>query len=120
MKQMKYSHGWLLAVGLIKDRFLLTLLTVLLLLSIFPSDGLARDHLPDYDVVVIGGTPAGVASAIAAARADKTVIIIAQAPIPGGVLSLGLLRLDDKYLASDSGGMGEVRHRVNTDHRTEG
>ncbi|MDA0350482.1 MAG: FAD-dependent oxidoreductase [Verrucomicrobia bacterium] len=119
MKQMKYSHGWLLAVGLIKDRFLLTLLTVLLLLSIFPSDGLARDHLPDYDVVVIGGTPAGVAAAIAAARADKTVIIIEQAPILGGVLSSGVLRLDDKYVESNSGVMDEFRQRVKTYHRTE-
>lgn len=43
----------------------------------------------EYDVVVVGGTPAGVAAAIAAARADKTVIIIEQAPVLGGVLSSG-------------------------------
>jgi len=61
----------------------------------------------EYDVVVVGGTPAGVAAAIAAARADKTVIIIEQAPVLGGVLSSGVLRLDDKYVESNSGVMEE-------------
>ena len=73
----------------------------------------------DYDVVVIGGTPAGVAAAIAAARADKTVIIIEQAPVLGGVLSSGVLRLDDKYVESNSGVMEEFRQRVKAFHRTE-
>ena len=71
----------------------------------------------DYDVVVIGGTPAGVAAAIAAARADKTVIIIEQAPVLGGVLSSGVLRLDDKYVESNSGVMEEFRQRVKAYHR---
>jgi hypothetical protein len=71
------------------------------------------------DVVVIGGTPAGVAAAIAAARADKTVIIIEQAPGLGGVLSSGVLRLDDKYVESNSGVMEEFRKRVKAYHRTE-
>ena len=48
-----------------------------------------------YDVIVIGGTPAGVAVAIAAGRAEKSVIIIEQSPLLGGVLSSGVLRLDD-------------------------
>ena len=73
----------------------------------------------DYDVVVIGGTPAGVAAAIAAARADKTVIIIEQAPVLGGVLSSGVLRLDDKYVESNSGVMEEFRQRVKAYHRTK-
>ena len=73
----------------------------------------------EYDVVVIGGTPAGVAAAIAAARADKTVIVIEQAPVLGGVLSSGVLRLDDKYVESNSGVMEEFRQRVKAYHRTE-
>jgi len=73
----------------------------------------------NYDVVIIGGTPAGVAAAIAAARADKTVIIIEQAPVLGGVLSSGVLRLDDKYVESNSGVMDEFRQRVKAYHRTE-
>ena len=73
----------------------------------------------DADVVVIGGTPAGVAAAIAAARADKTVLIIEQSPVLGGVLSSGVLRLDDKYVESNSGVMEEFRQRVKAYHRTE-
>jgi len=73
----------------------------------------------DYDIVVIGGTPAGVAAAIAAARADKTVMIIEQTPVLGGVLSSGVLRLDDKYVEANSGVMDEFRLRVKAYHRTE-
>lgn len=81
------------------------------------ADGATQAN--DYDVVVIGGTPAGVAAAIAAARADKTVIIIEQSPVLGGVLSSGVLRLDDKYVESNSGVMEEFRQRVKAYHRAE-
>ena len=74
---------------------------------------------PAYDIIVIGGTPAGTAAAIAAARADKTVVIIEQAPVLGGVLSSGVLRLDDKYVEANSGVMEEFRLRVKNYHRTE-
>ena len=56
-----------------------------------------------YDVVVIGGTPAGVAAAIAAGRAGKSVILIEQSPVLGGVHSSGVIRLDDLYVESNSG-----------------
>ena len=68
---------------------LLKMLPVLVLLTTAIASAAEPDR--DYDVVVIGGTPAGVAAAIAAARADKTVIIIEQAPCLGGVLSSGVL-----------------------------
>ncbi len=72
-----------------------------------------------YDVIVIGGTPAGVAAAIAAGRAEKSVIIIEQSPILGGVLSSGMLRLDDYYVESNSGVIEEYRQRVSKYHRTK-
>ena len=78
----------------------------------------APETANDYDVVVIGGTPAGIAAAIAAGRAGKTVIVIEQSPVLGGVLSSGVLRLDDKYVASNSGVMEEFRRRVSNYHRT--
>lgn len=96
---------------------LLKMLSVLVLLITAIASAAEPDR--DYDVVVIGGTPAGVAAAIAAARADKTVIIIEQAPSLGGVLSSGVLRLDDKYVESNSGVMEEFRQRVKAYHRTE-
>jgi len=103
------------------------LLIVIALLSAISNQGKAvneaTDTAPeqanDYDVVVIGGTPAGIAAAIAAGRAGKTVIVIEQSPVLGGVLSSGVIRLDDLYVESNSGVMEEFRQRVRTYHRTE-
>ena len=95
------------------------ILTVLVMFTATIASAADPKQTNDYDVVVIGGTPAGVAAAIAAARADKTVIIIEQAPVLGGVLSSGVLRLDDKYVESNSGVMEDFRQRVKAYHRTE-
>ena len=65
----------------------------------------------DYDVAVIGGTPAGIAAAIAAGRAGKTVILIEQSPVLGGVLSSGVIRLDDLYVGHPEK-VGELASRV--------
>ncbi|MCR9296291.1 MAG: FAD-dependent oxidoreductase [bacterium] len=96
---------------------ILKILPIIVLLTTAVAQ--AEEPVPDYDVVVIGGTPAGIAAAIAAARADKTVMIIEQAPCLGGTLSSGVLRLDDKYVESNSGVMEEFRQRVKAYHRTE-
>jgi hypothetical protein len=82
-----------------------------------PPDVASTKAMP-YDVVVIGGTPAGIAAAIAAGRAGKTVVLIEQSPVLGGVLSSGVIRLDDLYVESNSGVMEEFRQRVRTYHRT--
>ena len=66
------------------------LIKVITTILLFTTSAISVSKLTEakeYDVVVVGGTPAGVAAAIAAARADKTVIIIEQAPVLGGVLS---------------------------------
>ena len=97
----------------------LRILTVLVMFTATIASAADPKQANDYDVVVIGGTPAGVAASIAAARADKTVIIIEQAPALGGVLSSGVLRLDDKYVESNSGVMEEFRQRVKAYHRNE-
>jgi hypothetical protein len=76
-------------------------------------------EVKQYDVIVIGGTPAGVAAAIAAGRAGKSVIIIEQSPVLGGVLSSGVLRLDDYYIESNSGVIEEFRQRVSKYHRSQ-
>lgn len=102
-------------------------LIVLTLLAAIGSHGidlLAATHTitrqaSNYDVVVIGGTPAGVAAAIAAGRAGKTVVLVEQSPVLGGVLSSGVIRLDDLYVESNSGVMEEFRQRVRTYHRTQ-
>jgi hypothetical protein len=96
-----------------------------ILLALLAPQARASDPAPApvpaagaYDVVVVGGTPAGIAAAIAAARAGKTVVILEQAPVLGGVLSSGVLRLDDQYVESNSGVMEEFRRRVRAYHRT--
>lgn len=100
----------------IKMKHILTLLISLVLLN----DALAAEKPTSdiCDVVVIGGTPAGIAAAIAAARAGKSVILIEEAPVLGGVLASGVLRLDDQYVESNSGVMEEFRQRVKRYHRT--
>lgn len=76
-------------------------------------------EIPSYDVLVIGGTPAGVAAAIGAARLGKTVMVIEQSPVLGGVLSSGLIRLDDYYSEANSGVMESFRKSVKAYHRSE-
>lgn len=71
-----------------------------------------------YDVVVIGGTPAGVAAAIAAGRLGMRVILVEQAPVLGGVLSSGVNRLDDYVVEANSGVIEEFRQRVMNYHLT--
>ena len=71
-----------------------------------------------YDVVVVGGTPAGIAAAIAAGRMGKQVIIIEQSPVLGGMLASGVLRLDDHMRQANSGVMEAFRQRVKAYHRT--
>jgi hypothetical protein len=82
-----------------------------------------QQTIPDspnqHDIVIIGGTPAGIAAAIAAGRSGKKVIIIEQSPVLGGVLSSGVIRLDDYYVASNSGVIESFRQRVRAYHRTE-
>ncbi len=103
----------------------LLIFPVLLLASSLQAENARNHSIPgeplskDYDVVVIGGTPAGIAAAIAASRAEKAAIIIEQAPVLGGVLSSGVIRLDDKYVEANSGVMEEFRLRVKDYHRTE-
>ncbi|MEQ8556005.1 MAG: FAD-dependent oxidoreductase [Cyclobacteriaceae bacterium] len=72
----------------------------------------------DYDVVVVGGTPAGIAAAISAGRMGKKVIIIEQSPVLGGMLSSGVSRLDDLIVEANSGVMEEFRRKVASYHKS--
>lgn len=83
---------------------------VLLFFFITTNSATATGQTPPgpYDVVVIGGTPAGVAGAIAAGRLGMRVILVEQAPVLGGVLSSGVNRLDDYVVEANSGEIGRA------------
>ncbi|MBT5479331.1 MAG: FAD-dependent oxidoreductase [Verrucomicrobia bacterium] len=66
-------------------------------------------------MIIVGGTPSG----IAAAKSDKKVIILEQSSVLDGVLSSVVIRLDDYYLALNSGVIESFRQRVRTYHRSE-
>jgi ribulose 1,5-bisphosphate synthetase/thiazole synthase len=67
------------------------------------SRSIATDAAPRTDVLVVGGTPAGVAAALAAARRGEDVTLVAQRPVFGGVLTDATMDQWDLNLAPDGG-----------------
>ena len=65
---------------------------------VFP---LGVDAAAGIDVLVIGGTPAGVAAAVAAARRGQNVTLVAGRPVLGGVLTDATMDQWDLNLAPD-------------------
>lgn len=65
------------------------------------SRSVALDAAPGPGVLVVGGTPAGVAAAVAAARYGEDVTLVAQRPQLGGVLTDALMDQWDLNLAPD-------------------
>ena len=63
------------------------ILTGLCCLALLPAGQANAKEDTVYDVVVVAGTPAGIAAAIAAGRMGKSVIIIEQSPVLGGMLA---------------------------------
>ena len=66
------------------------------------------------DVLIIGGTPGGIASAVAAARAGRTVIVIEYHEHIGGMMTSGLGKSDVENRAMIGGLFKEFIHRVLT------
>jgi hypothetical protein len=67
------------------------------------SRSIATDAAPRSDVLVVGGTPAGFAAAIAAARRGENVTLVALRPVFGGVLTDATMDQWDLNLAPDGG-----------------
>jgi NADPH-dependent 2,4-dienoyl-CoA reductase/sulfur reductase-like enzyme len=61
----------------------------------------ALDAAPHADVLVVGGTPAGVAAALAAARRGENVTLVAGRPELGGVLTDATMDQWDLNVAPD-------------------
>jgi hypothetical protein len=75
------------------------LMVLLIFLSALPRAASARMTQPD--VLVVGGTPAGVAAAVAAARCGKRVDLVATRPHLGGILTDAMMDQWDLNLSRD-------------------
>lgn len=65
-----------------------------------------------FDIIVYGGTPAGITASIAASREGKSVLLIEPLPLVGGVMSGGLSFSDSNQMARETlGGIFEEVHR---------
>ncbi|MGK0239471.1 MAG: hypothetical protein ACI92G_002948 [Candidatus Pelagisphaera sp.] len=70
--------------------FIPTLIGILLLCSACSKSGSTQDPTHEYDIVVYGGTSAGVSAAVQAARMGKSVAIVCPDTHLGGLSSGGL------------------------------
>src|ERR1700679_3619647 len=71
------------------------------LVFIASSRWVTGDAAVRTDVLVVGGTPAGVAAALAAARLGENVTLVSQQPVFGGVLTDAAMDQWDLNLAPD-------------------
>lgn len=97
-------------------RFLVPLLRAALLATVLLSPFLARaDEVKTYDIVVYGGTSAGVVAAVQARRMDRSVVLIEPTQHLGGLTSGGLGQTDSGNEAAIGGMALEFYQRVH-DH----
>ncbi|PQO25203.1 xanthan lyase [Blastopirellula marina] len=86
-------------------------IALLFALLLYPSSGYAQ-QAPSYDLVVYGGTSAGVAAAVQAKQMGKSVVIISPDTHLGGLSSSGLGRTDSGRQNAIGGIAKEFYHRV--------
>src|SRR4029077_15855130 len=72
----------------------------------------------EFDVVVYGGTPAGIASAIGAARLERRVVLVEYHDHIGGMTASGLGRSDIENRAMIGGLFKEFVQRVRAHYAT--
>jgi hypothetical protein len=102
--------------------WLMTIRTLLMTLFYFGSTACCFGEEISVDVCVYGGTPAGVAAAVAAAREGSHVALIEPENILGGMMSSGLSFSDSNQMAREAlGGIfEEFYQRVAAHYRDEG
>lgn len=77
-----------------KREFLLWTLLALAFSLAFRPAAFAVENAPSYDVVVFGGTSAGVAAAVAAGRGGSKVLLVESGYLIGGLTTGGLTKTD--------------------------
>ena len=60
---------------------------------------------PEYDVVVVGGTPSGCMAAVAAARGGRRTVLLEPSAYVGGMMAAGLSKTDYGVHADTTGGL---------------
>ncbi|MGB3849264.1 MAG: FAD-dependent oxidoreductase [Tunicatimonas sp.] len=76
--------------GFTKERITALCLLIGGLSAFWPLSSVAQQDSADYDLVVVGATPAGIAAAINAARYDHTVLLAEEYAQVGGLMTAGL------------------------------
>jgi hypothetical protein len=82
---------------------MLLLISLIFVLLVVPgsAQNLGRDvniARSQYDVIVIGGDPEGIAAAVAASRAGARTLLVDTRPAPGGLMTRGWLNTIDMNL----------------------
>lgn len=90
---------------------LINMLILLLILSLIVgcTPQVSRDFAPgppsptdnNFDVIVVGGDPEGVAAAVSASRNGMTVLLVEEAEALGGLMTLGMLNFLDMNHGKD-------------------
>ncbi|QEG38090.1 putative FAD-binding dehydrogenase [Roseimaritima ulvae] len=84
--------------------------TVIFLAGLYANSAAAAE--PDYDVVIYGATPAGIASAVAAGKSGRSVLLVEPTNRIGGLVTSGLSHTDFHSLESLSGAFWDFANRV--------
>src|SRR5215217_3072246 len=85
---------------------------VLLIVTTLLSSASLAQTAPAYDVVIYGGTSAGIAAAIQAARMGKTAVLIEPTQHLGGLTTGGLGATDIGNKAAIGGLARDFYHRI--------
>ena len=93
-----------------------SLLPAVLLIVMSSPGRAARDA--GHDVVVYGGTPAGVVCAVRAAREGLSVLLVTPFPHLGGALANGLTTMDTLYNGARAPLYDEIRRSIHDHYRT--
>lgn len=90
----------------------------LFFLASFVSGQAAIAPATGYDLVVYGGTPAGVVCSVRAAREGLSVLLVSPYPHLGGALSNGLTTMDTLYNGARAPLYDELRQSIHDHYRT--